>query len=90
MADANNGLNIKSFQYTLATEIDLIPAITKVEHISLLNTMDYLEIPSCFGKFYRSFLEGHCFRVCNNDILSKMARESCGSTQGTVPLHWYS
>lgn len=48
---------------TLAAKLDLMSAFNKVESNHLLDSMENLEIPPCFGKFYKGFLRDRRFRV---------------------------
>ena len=56
VADVNNGFNQLPSQRTLAEKLDLTSAFNKVDHECLLDIMDNIGIPACFGKFYRGFL----------------------------------
>ena len=88
VADVNNGFNQEPFQRTLAEKLDLTSAFNKVDHECLLDIMNNIGIPSCFGKFYKGFLNDRRFRVKFGGAISKTARESCGSPQGTVSSPW--
>ncbi len=88
IADVNNGFNQQPFLRTLATQLDLTSAFNRVEHLSLLEIMDNIGIPSCFGLFDHEFLSDHCFKVRSGNTLSKSAQESCRSPQGTVSSTW--
>ena len=88
VADVNNGFNEYPFHRTLAAQLDLTSAFNKVEHLCLLDIMDDLGIPSCFGKFYKGFLNNRRFRVKFHGAISRSAKESCGSPQGTVSSPW--
>ena len=88
VADINNGFNEQPPHRTIAVQLDLTSAFNKVEHLGLLAIMDELGIPACFGRFYRGFLAGRTFRVRYNNTVSRPARESCGSPQGTVSSPW--
>ena len=88
VADVNNGFNQEPFQQTLAEKLDLASAFNKVDHECLLDNMDNIGIPLCFGKFYRGFLNNRRFQVKFGNAISKTAPESCGSPQGTVSSPW--
>ena len=88
VADVNNGSNQSPFHQTLAKKLGLTSAFNKVDHGYLLDIMDDIKIPPCFGKFYKGFLSDQRFRVKFNNAVSKSAKESCGSPQGIVSSPW--
>ena len=88
VADINNGFNQNPFFRTLAVKLGQTSAFNKVKHDGLLDAMEELTIPPCYGNFYKGFLWDRRFRVRIGNMLSRLARESCGSPQGTVSSPW--
>ena len=50
--------------------------------------MIHLNLPASYVKFYKGFLNDRHFRVRVRNTLSKSAKESCGSPQGTISSPW--
>ena len=86
VAKINNGFN--NSLSTLAIKLDLTSAFNHVEHDKLLQIMINLNLPQRYVKFYKGFLNDRRFKVKCNTSLSKSAKESCGSPQGTVSSPW--
>ena len=64
--------------------VDLSRAFDKVDHTKLLDQFDKLQIPSCYGKWYRSFLRDRKCRVVYGDSKSSWSRFDTGVPQGSV------
>ena len=56
VSDVVDGFNKKSPIQTTASLIDFSRAFDKVNHTRLLNEFEFLHVPTCFGRWYRSFL----------------------------------
>ena len=82
------GFNKNPFECTLAIKLDLTSAFNHVEHNKLLEIMIDLGLSSCYVKFYKGFLTDRRFNVKYNNSISKSAKESYGSPQGTVSSLW--
>ena len=91
VADVNAGFNQQedgTFLRTLAIKFDFTSAFNLLDHDGLLDIMDDVGIPPCFGRFYRGFLQNRRFRVRVGNAVSHLVREANGSPQGTVSSPW--
>ncbi len=87
VADINNGFNHNPFFRTLAVELDQMSAFNKVKHDGLLDTMEELTIPLCYGRFYKGFLSERCFWVRIGDV-KQISTRKLRFPQGTVSSPW--
>ena len=84
ISDIQGGLNRPApAQRTVAALLDLSKAFDKVVHQKLLCEMDNLEIPSCYGNWYRGFLWDRRYRVRYGFAVSKFCRFANGVPQGS-------
>ena len=82
--DAHEGFNSNPSKKTLATLVDLSRAFDKVDHNKLLSEFDKLNIPSCYAKWFRSFLTQRSTRVKYGHSYSSYSRFANGVPQGSV------
>ena len=77
-------LNKKVPIQTTASLVDFSRAFDKVNHSRLLNEFEKLEIPTCFARWYRSFLTDRKYSVQFGTAKSTFVRFANGVPQGSV------
>ena len=84
VSDVVDGFNKKSPTQTTASLIDFSRAFDKVNHTRLLNEFENLHVPTCFGRWYRSFLTDRKYSVQFGNAKSTFVRFANGVPQGSV------
>ena len=61
IAKTNTGFNKKPFKYTLVIILDLTSVFNHAKHNKLLQIIIKLQLPTCYIKFYKGFLNDRWF-----------------------------